>query len=82
MLLFMDRNGYTPNAVTFNTLMHSFVESNKMEKVVELLHKTKERNVMLDARVYSIVMDLVAKDEKYRECLDLLPSFPVHELLT
>ncbi|GAY66860.1 hypothetical protein CUMW_252190 [Citrus unshiu] len=69
-LLYMEKNGCAPNVVTFNTLMHGFLQNNKTSKVVELLHKMAEpeRNLMPDDTTFSIVVDLLAKDEKYREC--------------
>lgn len=79
MLLDMDRMGCAPNAITFSTFMCTFLENNDKQKVVELLHKMKERNVMPDAYVCSVVVDLLAKDEKYCKFLDLFPSFPIQE---
>ena len=65
----MEENGCAPDVVTFNTLMNGFLKKNDAPKVVELLHKMDERNVMPDEHLLSI------ENEKYRECLDLLPSF-------
>lgn len=77
----MEKNGCAPNVVTFNTLMHGFLQNNKTSKVVELLHKMAEpeRNLVPDDTTFSIVVDLLAKDEKYRECLNLLPTFSVRK---
>ncbi|XP_044510672.1 pentatricopeptide repeat-containing protein At1g62930, chloroplastic-like [Mangifera indica] len=75
----MEQNGVAPNLVTFNTLMSGFLQNNETLKVVELLHKMKERNVKPDASVGSIMLDLLGKHEDYREVLNLLPSFSTQE---
>ncbi|KAK2638728.1 hypothetical protein Ddye_026523 [Dipteronia dyeriana] len=41
--------------------------------------RPEQRNIVLDASIASIVIDLLLKDEKYRECLNWLPSFPTQE---
>ncbi|XP_044510675.1 putative pentatricopeptide repeat-containing protein At5g59900 isoform X3 [Mangifera indica] len=75
----MEQNGVAPDLVTFNTLMSGFLQNNETLKVVELLHKMKERNVKPDASIGSIILDLLGKHEDYREVLNLLPSFSTQE---
>ena len=57
-------------------LIHGCIRINEPSKVIELLHKMKEKNVMPDASIVSIVVDLLAKNEI---CLNSLPSFPGQE---
>lgn len=72
----MEERGCAPNVVTYNTLMRGFFLNNELPKVVELLHKMVEKNVSPDASTASIVVDVLSKDEKYRKCLNWLPTFP------
>ncbi|XP_044510676.1 pentatricopeptide repeat-containing protein At1g63080, mitochondrial-like [Mangifera indica] len=66
-------------------MFNGFCKEGKLEmnnetlKVVELLHKMKERNVKPDASIGSIILDLLGKHEDYREVLNLLPSFSTQE---
>ncbi|KAK3228034.1 hypothetical protein Dsin_007896 [Dipteronia sinensis] len=76
LLSIMEEKGCALDLITYNTLMLGFLQNNGTTKVVELLHKMVERNIMPDASTTSIVIDLLVKDEKYCECLNLLPSFP------
>ncbi|TXG47706.1 hypothetical protein EZV62_027000 [Acer yangbiense] len=71
----MEDMGCAPNVFTYNTLMWGFLQNSRTTKVVELLQKMAEGNLMPDACTTSIVMNLLVKHEKYRECLNWLPSF-------
>jgi len=42
----MEDNGCTPNAVTFQTLIHALFESNENDKVVELLREMIARGLL------------------------------------
>ncbi|KAL0561452.1 hypothetical protein IC582_001880 [Cucumis melo] len=75
----MEENGCSPDLITYSILMRGFFESNKLEKVVQLLHRMIEKDVWPDAGIYAIVEDMVCKDEKYKEWLDLLQSFLVQK---
>ncbi|KAK3182778.1 hypothetical protein Dsin_030064 [Dipteronia sinensis] len=72
--------GCFPNVITFNTLLHGFIQNNETPKAVVLLHKMAKRNVIPDATTFSIVIDLLGMEENWSECLNSLPSFPVQEL--
>lgn len=76
LFLEMEENVCAPNVVVYNALMHGFCENNELQKVLELLHKMVERELSPDDSTVCIVLDLLSKDEKYRECLDMLPTFP------
>ncbi|KAI9185020.1 hypothetical protein LWI28_003431 [Acer negundo] len=76
LLSIMEEEGCALDLITNNTLMCGFLQNNETTKVIELLHKMVERNIMPNASTTSIVIDLLVKDEKYRKCLKLLPSFP------
>ncbi|KAK4850388.1 hypothetical protein QYF36_006350 [Acer negundo] len=76
LLSIMKEEGCALDLITNNTLMCGFLQNNETTKVIELLHKMVERNIMPNASTTSIVIDLLVKDEKYRKCLKLLPSFP------
>ncbi|KAK3197807.1 hypothetical protein Dsin_021222 [Dipteronia sinensis] len=75
----MEEKGFAPNVITYDTFMHGFLHNDEATKVVELLHQMAERYIMPDDFVASIVIDLLLKDENYRECLNWLPSFPTQE---
>lgn len=79
LLLEMEEKGCDPNVVIYNAPMCSFCENNELQKVFELLHKMVERELSPDASTVSMVLDLLSKDEKYREYLDLLPTFSIQE---
>ena len=48
---------------------------NEMDKVVQYLHIMAKRNVLLHTDTASIVVDLITKDERSKEYLNLLPVF-------
>ena len=76
LLSIMEEEGCALDLITYNTVMRGFLLNNETAKVVELLHTMVEINIMPDASTTPIVIDLLVKDEKYRKCLNLLPSFP------
>ncbi|KAL5818401.1 hypothetical protein ACOSQ4_022243 [Xanthoceras sorbifolium] len=76
LLSIMEDEGCAPDVITYNTLMRGFSQNNETIKVVELLHKMAERNIMPDNSTASVVVDLLVNDEKHRDCLNWLPSFP------
>ena len=58
LLLDMEEKGCMPNVVTFDTVMRGFIRSNEKSKIVELLHKMAKGNVIPDASIVAIVIDL------------------------
>ncbi|KAK1568769.1 hypothetical protein Q3G72_028441 [Acer saccharum] len=79
LLLEMEEKGYARNVITYNLLMCDLFQNDEPRTVVELFHKMAERNLKPDTSTTSIVVDLLIKDEKYCENLDLLPSFSVQD---
>ncbi|KAK1567573.1 hypothetical protein Q3G72_013738 [Acer saccharum] len=75
LLLGMEEKGCIQDVVTFATLMRGFIQNNEKSNVVELLHKMVKRNLIPNASIVSMVIDLLVNDENYRECLNSLPSF-------
>ncbi|KAK4845135.1 hypothetical protein QYF36_001323 [Acer negundo] len=65
--------------LTFGTLIRSFIQNNERSKVVELLHEMANSNLILDASIVSMVIEILVDDENYHEFLNSLPSFPVQE---
>ncbi|XP_038896391.1 LOW QUALITY PROTEIN: pentatricopeptide repeat-containing protein At3g22470, mitochondrial-like [Benincasa hispida] len=72
----MKENGCTPNIITYSTLLCGFCESNKSDEVVQQM---VQKDVLPEAGICTIVVDMVCKDEKYQECLDLLRKFPIQK---
>ena len=72
LFLDMEAKGVAPNCVTFNTLMLGCIRNNETSKVVELLHRMDERNVIPDGSTLSIVVDLLVKNEI---SLNSIPQF-------
>lgn len=77
----MEEKGCAPNAVIYNTVMDFFLKNNDSSKVVELIHKMAEKNVLPNASTFSIVIELLSMNGKYHECLDLLPTLLPHKNL-
>ncbi|KAK3185082.1 hypothetical protein Dsin_032368 [Dipteronia sinensis] len=55
----MEEKGFMPDVVTFDILMRGLIQNKEKSKVVELIHKMAKRNVILDASIVSIVIDLL-----------------------
>ncbi|GAY61272.1 hypothetical protein CUMW_208650 [Citrus unshiu] len=78
LFLDMEAKGVEPNFLIFNTLMLGFIRNNETSKVIELLHRIDKRNVMPDASILSIVVDLLVKNEI---SLNSIPHFKRHKSL-
>uniref|UniRef100_A0A9I9DB46 Pentatricopeptide repeat-containing protein n=1 Tax=Cucumis melo TaxID=3656 RepID=A0A9I9DB46_CUCME len=70
LLEVMIQRGIFPDSCTYNSLMEGFC-------MVDDLNSARE--LFLNTISYTIVVDMLCKDEKYRECLDLFPRFSVQK---
>lgn len=65
--------------ITYNTLLHGFCKGNKSKEVIEILHRMVQKDVSPSVITCTIVVGMLSKNEKYQECLDLLPRYPVQK---
>lgn len=72
----MEAKGVAPNCVIFLRLMRK----NETSEVIQILHSIDKRNVMPDAFMFSIVVDLLVKKEIIELMLISIPQFKTQKV--